>query len=157
VAAAVTQDPELFRAGVAIVPLTDMVRYPRFGIGSWWTPEYGDPAKEEDFRWLYAYSPYHHVKDGARYPAVLLSTGESDNRVDPMHSRKMAARLEEAQGDKTRPILLRVDLNAGHGQGKPASKFAEQLADEMAFALDQVGVSAASAAPPPDAGGDARP
>ena len=103
-----------------------MLRYPAFRIGRWWVTEYGDPAKEEDFKWLYAYSPYHHVKDGTRYPATLLSTGESDNRVDPMHARKMAARLEEAQGDSSRPILLRVDAGAGHGQGKPESKLAEQ-------------------------------
>ena len=116
VAAAITQRPELFRAAISIVPLTDMLRYPRFRIGKWWITEYGDPEKDEDFKWLYAYSPYHHVKDGTRYPATMISTGESDNRVDPMHARKMAARLEEAQGDPSRPILLRVDTNSGHGQ-----------------------------------------
>ena len=141
VAAAITQHPELFRAGVAIVPLTDMLRYPRYRIGRWWVSEYGDPDRDEDFKWLYAYSPYHRVKDGVRYPAVLLSTGESDNRVDPMHSRKMAARLEEAQGDATQPILLRVDTNAGHGQGKPASKLIDQLVDELSFAFHEVGVA----------------
>jgi prolyl oligopeptidase len=140
VAAAITQHPDLFRAAVAIVPLTDMLRYPAFRIGRWWVTEYGDPAKEEDFKWLYAYSPYHHVKDGTRYPATLLSTGEGDNRVDPMHARKMAARLEEAQGDSSRPILLRVDAGAGHGQGKPESKLAEQIVDELSFAFNQLGV-----------------
>jgi prolyl oligopeptidase len=140
VAAAITQRPELFRAGVAIVPLTDMLRYPRFRIGRWWVTEYGDPDKEEDFKWLYAYSPYHHVKDGTRYPATLFSTGESDNRVDPMHSRKMAARLEEAQKDPSRPILLRVDTASGHGQGKPASKLIDQMTDELEFAFDQLGI-----------------
>jgi prolyl oligopeptidase len=140
VAAAITQHPELFRAGVAIVPLTDMIRYPAFRIGRWWVTEYGDPAKDDDFKWLYAYSPYHHVKDGTHYPATLISTGESDNRVDPMHARKMAARLEEAQGDPSRPILLRVDAGAGHGQGKPASKLVEQLVDELSFVFDQIGV-----------------
>ncbi len=141
VAAAVTQHPELFRAAVAIVPLTDMIRYPAFRIGRWWVTEYGDPAKDDDFKWLYAYSPYHHVKDGAHYPATLLSTGESDNRVDPMHSRKMAARLEEAQKDSSRPILLRVDASAGHGQGKPASKLVDQIVDELSFAFSQLGIS----------------
>jgi prolyl oligopeptidase len=140
VATEVTQHPELFRAAVAIVPLTDMLRYPRFRIGRWWVSEYGDPERDEDFKWLYAYSPYHHVKDGARYPATMFSTGESDNRVDPMHSRKMAARLEEAQGDAEHPVLLRIDVNAGHGQGKPATKFIEQIVDEVGFALGQVGV-----------------
>jgi prolyl oligopeptidase len=139
VAAAITQHPELYRAAVAIVPLTDMLRYPRFRIGKWWVTEYGDPDKDEDFKWLYAYSPYHHVKDGTRYPATLFSTGESDSRVDPMHSRKMAARLEAAQADSSRPILLRVDSAAGHGQGKPASKLVEQLTDELGFAFSQLG------------------
>ncbi len=116
-----------------------MLRYPRFRIGKWWVTEYGDPDKDDDFKWLYAYSPYHHVKEGTSYPAVLFSTGESDNRVDPMHSRKMAARLEEVQKDPARPILLRVDSSAGHGQGKPASKLIEQMTDELTFALDQLG------------------
>ncbi len=140
VAAAITQRPELFGAAVAIVPLTDMVRYPRFRIGKWWVTEYGDPEKENEFKWLFAYSPYHHVKDGTRYPATLFSTGESDNRVDPMHSRKMAARLEAAQKDASRPVLLRVDSSAGHGQGKPASKLAEQITDELGFVLGQFAV-----------------
>jgi prolyl oligopeptidase len=118
-----------------------MLRYPLFRIGKWWVTEYGDPAKDDDFKWLYAYSPYHHVKDGTRYPATLLSTGESDNRVDPMHSRKMAARLQDAQKDPTRPVLLRVDASAGHGQGKPASKLADQFTDELGFAFSQLGIS----------------
>jgi prolyl oligopeptidase len=140
VAAAITQHPELFRAAVSIVPLTDMIRYPAFRIGRWWVTEYGDPAKDDDFKWLYAYSPYHHVTDGTRYPATLFSTGESDNRVDPLHARKMAARLEEAQGDASRPVLLRVDTSAGHGQGKPAPKLVDQIVDELGFAFDQLGI-----------------
>jgi prolyl oligopeptidase len=141
VAAAITEHPELFRAAVSIVPLTDMLRYPRFRIGRWWVSEYGDPDKDDAFAWLYAYSPYHHVTQGTHYPATLVSTGESDNRVDPMHARKMAARLEEAQGDTSRPILLRVDTGAGHGQGKPASKLAEEVADELAFAFHELGIT----------------
>ena len=141
VAAAVVQHPELFRAAVAIVPLTDLIRYPAFRIGRWWVSEYGDPSRDDDFKWLYAYSPYHQVKDGTRYPATLFSTGESDNRVDPMHSRKMAARLEEAQSDPSRPVLLRVDSGAGHGQGKPVSKLIDQVADELGFAFAQLGLT----------------
>ncbi len=140
VAAAITQRPDLFRAGLSLVPLTDMVRYHRFRIARLWMSEYGDPDKAEDFRFLYAYSPYHHVREGARYPAMLFTTAESDSRVDPMHARKMAARLQEVQTDPSRPILLRVETKAGHGAGKPVSKLADELTDELSFMLDQLGV-----------------
>jgi prolyl oligopeptidase len=139
VAACATQRPELFRAGLALVPLTDMLRYHRFRIGKLWIPEYGCADEAADFPFLHAYSPYHRVEDGARYPAMLFATAESDSRVDPMHARKMAARMREAQGDPERPILLRVESKAGHGQGKPISKVAEALADEQSFAFSQVG------------------
>ncbi|MGH7280172.1 MAG: prolyl oligopeptidase family serine peptidase, partial [Polyangiaceae bacterium] len=135
VAAVVTQRPELFRVGLSLVPLTDMIRFPQFRIAKLWVPEYGDPDKAEDFKWLYAYSPYHHVKDGVRYPAMLFTSAESDSRVDPMHARKMFARMDQAQhandpppgagGVRTagpnddRPILLRIEQKAGHGAGKP--------------------------------------
>lgn len=140
VAAVVTQRPELFRAGLSLVPLTDMVRYHRFRIAKLWIPEYGDPDKASDFRFLYAYSPYHHVRDGVRYPAMLFTTAESDSRVDPMHARKMTARLQEAQQDPNRPILIRVETKAGHGAGKPVSKLADELADELSFMLHELGV-----------------
>ena len=121
VGAALTQRPELFRAVVCQVPLLDMVRYHRFRIARLWIPEYGSPEDPEAFRWLLAYSPYHHVRDGTPYPAVLLTAGESDSRVDPMHARKMAARLQAATSSG-RPVLLRVERRAGHGQGKPTSQ-----------------------------------
>lgn len=148
VAAAVTQHPELYRVGLSLVPLTDMVRYPKFRIAKLWVPEYGDPEKPEDLKWLYAYSPYHHVKDGVRYPAMLFTTAESDSRVDPMHARKMFARMDEAQhaNDTTpnqvtdRPILLRVENKAGHGAGKPVSKLVEEVVDEMSFAFHELGL-----------------
>jgi prolyl oligopeptidase len=140
VAACVTQRPDLFRAGLALVPLTDMLRYHLFRIGKLWIPEYGCAEDRADFPFLYAYSPYHRVNDGVRYPAMLFATAESDSRVDPMHARKMAARMREAQGDAERPILLRVESKAGHGQGKPISKVALALADEQAFAFSQVGI-----------------
>ena len=137
---AVTQRPELFRAALSLVPLTDMVRYTRFQIAKLWIPEYGDPERPADFGWLYAYSPYHHVaKEGARYPAVLFATAESDTRVDPMHARKMAARLEEAQLAKEHPVLLRVEAKAGHGAGKPTAKVLAQTVDEMSFVLHELG------------------
>ena len=139
VAAAVTQRPDLFRAGLSLVPLTDMVRYHRFRIAKLWIPEYGDPDKAADFKFLYAYSPYHHVRDGERYPSMLFTTAESDSRVDPMHARKMTARMQEAQGDAARPILIRVETKAGHGAGKPVSKLADELADELTFLLHELG------------------
>ncbi|HEY8076215.1 MAG TPA: prolyl oligopeptidase family serine peptidase, partial [Labilithrix sp.] len=140
-AVAVTQHPEMFRVGLSLVPLTDMIRYQRFRIAKLWIPEYGDPDKAADFRWLYAYSPYHHVKEGVVYPAMLFTTAESDSRVDPMHARKMAARMQEVQHDPTRPILVRVETKAGHGAGKPVSKVAEELADELSFLLHELGVT----------------
>jgi prolyl oligopeptidase len=132
--AAVTQRPDLCAAVQIAVPLLDMVRFHRFLIARLWIPEYGDPDRADEFAWLHAYSPYHRVVDGTCYPAVLLTTAEEDSRVDPLHARKMAARLQEATtcGDE-HPILLREETRAGHGQGKPVTKQAEELADVLAF------------------------
>ncbi len=137
-ATAVTQRPELFRAALSLVPLADMLRYHRYRIGALWTAEYGDPDDAAAFAWLHAYSPYHHVSDDVRYPSMLLTTAESDSRVDPMHARKMAARLQAAQADATHPVLLRVESRAGHGAGKPVAKLVEELADEMAFLFHEL-------------------
>jgi prolyl oligopeptidase len=141
VAAAVTQRPDLFRAGLSLVPLADMLRYHRFRIGKLWTAEYGDPDDPEAFRWLRAYSPYHQTRDGVRYPAVLFTTAESDSRVDPMHARKMAARLQEAQADASRPVLLRIESRAGHGAGKPVAKLVDEVTDELAFLFHELGMN----------------
>lgn len=137
--AAITQRPDLCRAAQIAVPLLDMVRYHRFLIARLWIPEYGDPDNPDEFAWLWAFSPYHRVVDGRCYPAVLLTTAEGDSRVDPMHARKMAARLQEATscGD-SRPILLREETKAGHGQGKPVSKQADELADVLGFLFWQL-------------------
>jgi len=132
VAAAVTQRPERYRAVVCLVPLTDMLRYQRFLIGSYWVPEYGDPDREPDRSWLSAYSPLHRVRDGADYPAILVATGEHDTRVDPLHARKFVARLQEAQGGDA-PVLLRIETAAGHGQGMPVGKRVDERADELTF------------------------
>jgi prolyl oligopeptidase len=141
VAAAVTQRPSLFRAALCLVPLTDMLRYHRFRIGGLWTTEYGDPDAADAFGWLHAYSPYHRVKRGERYPSILLATADGDSRVDPMHARKMAARLAEAQSDPARPILLRVERRAGHGAGKPLGKLVDELTGEMAFLFQELALS----------------
>ncbi|MEP7227548.1 MAG: prolyl oligopeptidase family serine peptidase [Gemmatimonadales bacterium] len=137
--AALTQRPELFRAVLIQVPLLDMLRYHRFLIARLWIPEYGSADDAEQFRWLRAYSPYHHVRDGVAYPAVLLATAESDTRVDPMHARKMAARLQAASSAK-RPVLLRLEARAGHGAGKPLSKVHQELTDSWTFVFSELGV-----------------
>jgi prolyl oligopeptidase len=137
--AVLTQRPDLFRAVVVQVPLLDMLRYHRFLIARLWIPEYGSAEDPEQFPWLRAYSPYHHVRDGVAYPAVLLATAESDSRVDPMHARKMAARLQAASASP-RPILLRLEARAGHGAGKPLNKVLEELSDTWTFVFSELGV-----------------
>jgi prolyl oligopeptidase len=139
VGAALTQRPELFRAVVCQVPLLDMIRYHHFLLARLWIPEYGSADDAEQFRWLHAYSPYHHVVDGVAYPAVLLATAESDTRVDALHARKMAARLQAATSSN-RPVLLRLETKAGHGAGKPRAKVLEELADMWSFVFAQLGM-----------------
>jgi prolyl oligopeptidase len=141
VGAALTQRPDLFRAVYCSVPLLDMIRYHRFLIAKLWVPEYGSADDREQFQWLWRYSPYHRVRDGTKYPAVLISTAESDSRVDPMHARKMAARLQAAtSAGPERPILLRIETKAGHGAGKPIAKVIEQSTDVWAFLFSQLGL-----------------
>src|ERR1051325_5087473 len=117
VGAVVTQRPDLFRAAVCAVPLLDMVRYHHFNIARLWIPEYGSSEDPDQFKVLHAYSPYHRVRDGERYPAMLITAAESDTRVDPLHARKFAARMQAANGSEA-PILLRIETRAGHGAGK---------------------------------------
>jgi prolyl oligopeptidase len=142
--AMMTQRPDLFRAVVCQVPLLDMLRYQNFQIAKLWIPEYGSADKAEQFKWLYAYSPYQHVKAGVEYPAILFMTGDFDTRVDPMHAKKMAAIMQaEAKNgaSKKRPILLRIESKAGHGAGKPVNKQIEEFTDLYSFLFWQVGVS----------------
>ncbi len=140
VGAAITQRPDLCAAAWSGVPLLDMVRFPQFLMARLWTDEYGDPDVAEEFAWLHAYSPYHRVRHGERYPAVLLTTAESDTRVDPMHARKMAAMLQSAAADQDeRPVLLLQEGRAGHGVGKPVGKRADEFADALAFFSWQLG------------------
>ncbi|HXI04264.1 MAG TPA: prolyl oligopeptidase family serine peptidase, partial [Candidatus Saccharimonadales bacterium] len=146
VGAALTQRPDLFRAVVCRVPLLDMIRYHRFRIARLWIPEYGCSEDPEQFRWLIAYSPYHNVRDGVAYPAVLLTTAEADSRVDPMHALKMAARLQQAQAAPERPVLLRVESRAGHGAGKPLSKQLDEQVDVWSFLFRELGVDPPAAA-----------
>ena len=141
--AMMTQRPDLFRAIICQVPLLDMIHYQDFQIAKLWIPEYGTSEDPEQFKWLYAYSPYHHVKAGTEYPAVLFMTADTDTRVDPMHAKKMAALMQsEARNgqSKTRPILLRIESKAGHGAGKPVTKQIEEFTDVYSFLFWQVGV-----------------
>ncbi len=141
--AAFTQRPDLYRAVVCQVPLLDMLRYQNFQIAKLWVPEYGSAEDPKQFDWLYAYSPYHHVKQGTEYPAILFMTADTDTRVDPMHAKKMAALMqaEAANGhSRERPILLRIDTKAGHGAGKPIAKQIEDLTDIYSFLFWQLGM-----------------
>jgi prolyl oligopeptidase len=139
IAAVLTQRPDLFRAAICGVPLTDMVRYHLFGAARLWSPEYGCCDNPEHFPWLHAYSPYHRVTDGTSYPATLIFASETDGRVDPMHARKLAARLQAAtSGPDT--ILLRIECDGGHGAGKPVSHLVDQHLDELVFLFDRLGI-----------------
>ncbi len=137
--AALTQRPDLFRAVVCQVPLLDMLRYQNFQIAKLWIPEYGSSEDPKQFQWLYAYSPYHHVKTGTDYPAVLFMTADTDTRVDPMHAKKMTAELQADNGGPN-PILLRIETKAGHGAGKPISKLVEEWTDIYSFLFWQLGM-----------------
>jgi prolyl oligopeptidase len=140
--AALTQRPDLFRAVVCQVPLLDMLRYQRFQIAKLWIPEYGSADDPKQFDFIYAYSPYQHVKQGGTYPAILFMTADSDTRVDPMHAKKMAALLQAQAGNgPDRPILLRVDTKAGHGIGKPIGKLLEDDVDIWSFLFWQLGIN----------------
>jgi prolyl oligopeptidase len=143
VGAVLTQRPDLFRAVVCQVPLLDMLRYQNFQIAKLWIAEYGSAEDPRQFDFIYAYSPYHHVKAGTEYPAAIFMTADTDTRVDPMHAKKMAALMqaEAANGQsRERPILLRIDSKAGHGQGKPVTKQIEELTDLYSFLFWQLGV-----------------
>jgi len=140
VGAALTQRPELYRAVICAVPLLDMVRYHLFGSGKTWVPEYGSAEKPEEFKTLFAYSPYHHVKQGVHYPALLMMSADADDRVDPMHARKMVAELQARSGG-THPILMRIEKHAGHGGADLVKQAVEQSADAYAFLMGQLGMT----------------
>ncbi|MGA7794090.1 MAG: prolyl oligopeptidase family serine peptidase [Candidatus Acidiferrales bacterium] len=140
VGAAVTQRPDLFRAAICLGPLLDMTRYHLFDRAAGWAEEYGSPEDEQDFHCLLNYSPYHRVQDGAQYPAVLLISGDADTRCNPMHARKMAARLQAANRFE-HPILLDYKPAWGHTPVQPLSVKIESLTDRLAFVCHELGVS----------------
>jgi prolyl oligopeptidase len=135
-----TQHPELFGAVIAHVGIYDMLRWERSSNGAFNVTEFGSVEDPAQFRYLFAYSPYHHVVDGKAYPPVLFLTGANDPRVDPMHSRKMAARLQAATGGKT-PVLLRTSASSGHGIGSSLDEKIGETLDVYAFLFDRLGVT----------------
>ncbi|GGD33966.1 prolyl oligopeptidase family serine peptidase [Aureimonas glaciei] len=139
VGAVVNQRPDLFAAAMPNVGVLDMLRFDRFTSGQHWVQEYGDPAVEADFRNLLSYSPYHQIRSGLTYPAILATTADTDDRVVPAHSFKYVAALQSADLGP-RPRLLRVDTRAGHGAGKPTDKMIEEMADVWAFAARWTGL-----------------
>jgi prolyl oligopeptidase len=141
VGAALTQRPDLFAAVICSYPLLDMVRYQNFLVAKYWVPEYGSSDNAEQFKYIYAYSPYHHVKAGTRYPSVLFISGDSDTRVAPLHARKMTALMQAATMGSDRPILLHYDTAAGHSGGTPAGKQIENTTDELGYLLWRLGVT----------------
>jgi prolyl oligopeptidase len=132
--ACMTQRPELFGAVLAHVGVMDMLRFNLFGQGAGWEGDYGSPQNPEEFKALYAYSPYHNVRPGTPYPATLILTGDHDTRVMPAHSFKFTAALQAAQAGPA-PILLRVELSGGHGGGTTIRQHIEETADAYAFLM----------------------
>ncbi|WP_375204033.1 prolyl oligopeptidase family serine peptidase [Hyphococcus sp.] len=139
VGAVINQRPDLFAAGLPAVGVMDMLRFNQFTAGRFWVDDYGDPAEEAHFRNLYGYSPYHNIREGEEYPAILVTTADTDDRVVPGHSFKYAAALQAAEiGDK--PHLIRIETRAGHGAGKPTDKIIEEYADMWAFIAAHTGL-----------------
>ncbi|HUZ52485.1 MAG TPA: prolyl oligopeptidase family serine peptidase [Streptosporangiaceae bacterium] len=140
VGACLTQHPELFGAAVPAVGVLDMLRFHTFTVGSAWIADYGSPDDPQQYQWLRAYSPLHNVRQGERYPATLVLTGDHDDRVVPGHSFKFAATMQASQGGDA-PVLIRIETSAGHGAGKPTSKIIAESAAVLAFLRLSLGIS----------------
>ena len=141
VGAAMTQRPDLFRVALPSVGVMDMLRFQKFTIGWGWVVEYGSSDNEKDFEYLYRYSPLHNIREGVSYPATLVTTADHDDRVVPAHSFKFAATLQE-KNTGSNPVLIRIDIDAGHGAGKPLSKTIDEAADVWAFTFHHLGMDA---------------
>ncbi len=153
VGAVMVQRPELFGAALPDVGVMDMLRFQRFTAGRYWTDDYGSSDNPEEFKALFAYSPYHNLKPGTSYPPTMVTTADTDDRVVPGHSFKFAARLQECHVG-TAPVLIRIESSAGHGAGKPVSKSIEETADMWAFLVKVLemspkGLSTGSSKPAP--------
>lgn len=138
VSAVGVQRPDLFKAVCPRVPLTDMVRFPKFGIAVRWVHEYGNPEIKEDLEHILQWSPYHNVKEDTEYPNFFFTTANKDTRVDPLHARKLAARLEEV--NKQNHVLVFTEMEAGHGPGKPIAKIVESQALIISFFTEMLGL-----------------
>lgn len=139
VGATMTQRPDLVKVAFPAVGVLDMLRYEKFTIGWAWAVEYGSTKDSTHFKNLLSYSPLHNLKEGVKYPATMITTGDHDDRVVPAHSFKFAATLQEKHAGEN-PVLIRIETNAGHGAGKPTSKVIEEQADKWAFAWHNMGV-----------------
>src|SRR5205807_1607388 len=137
VGACMTQRPDLFGATLPAVGVMDMLRFHKFTIGWAWTSDYGSSDDPEEFKAIYAYSPLHNIRRGAKYPATLITTADHDDRVVPAHSFKYAATLQAAQTGKA-PVLVRIETRAGHGAGKPTAKLIDETADKWAFLVHEL-------------------
>ena len=141
VGACMTQRPDLFKVALPAVGVLDMLHYQKFTIGWAWKEDYGTfDDGEEMFKYLYNYSPLHHLKENGKYPATLITTGDHDDRVVPAHSFKFAARLQECNASEN-PTIIRIETNAGHGAGKPTSKVIDEMTDVWSFVLYNLGMS----------------
>jgi prolyl oligopeptidase len=134
IGACMTQQPDLFGACLPAVGVMDMLRFDKFTIGWAWKSDYGSSDNPEEFKALYAYSPYHNLRPGTHYPPTLVTTADHDDRVVPAHSFKFAARLQACQRGSN-PVLIRIETKAGHGAGKPTTKLIEEAADKLAFVV----------------------
>lgn len=139
VGACMTQRPDLFKVALPAVGVMDMLRFQKFTVGFGWVVEYGSSDEEKDFKYLYKYSPLHNLKKGVLYPATLITTADHDDRVVPAHSFKFAARLQECHAGAN-PVIIRVDVDAGHGAGKPTSKIIDEVADVWSFVMFNLGM-----------------
>ncbi len=135
--ASMTQRPDLYGAILCGYPLLDMSRFHMFLVGRWWTTEYGSAANEEQAPYILKYSPYQNIRAGVKYPAIMFLTGDSDTRVDPLHARKMAAKMQATvmaePADARRPVLLHYDVKAGHSAGVSVTQLVNDTADELTF------------------------
>lgn len=139
VGAVITQRPDLFKAAICAVPLLDMVRFHKFLIARYWIPEYGDPDKKDEFQNILSYSPYHNIRMGVNTPTTLVTAGENDTRVDPLHAKKFVAALQNNPGQKN-PIMLYMDFDSGHGSGQSTEKTINNLEFQMRFIMRELGM-----------------
>jgi prolyl oligopeptidase len=139
VGACMTQRPDLFGACLPAVGVMDMLRFHKFTAGRFWVDDYGSSDDYEQFKAIFAYSPYHNIKAGAKYPPTMVTTADTDDRVVPGHSFKFAAAMQKAQAGDA-PILIRIETRAGHGAGKPTTKIIEEAADQLAFLVKVFGM-----------------